>query len=172
MFIIHIFSLPACLILSGLTFWCCSPRCQGHFNHNEDGLQLLATRNNNSKAKRAQQLEDSEHQTTAIMNGYNSVCSDDEEVPMFTSPLRSENWTNRPPIFFTYCVFWSFEGYCRLVYGLFDVMFWLAFIGNNPLDVYSYSSVRSSSYLGKNIRHWYWMRYIIWHVSDKKNTRL
>jgi len=58
------------LILNGLVYWCCSPRCQGDYG-NDDSIQLLPASEQKSR------VDDS--QTSAIMNGYTSVGSADED---------------------------------------------------------------------------------------------
>lgn len=84
--IVLFYIVAACLILSGLTFWCCSPRCSGDFSDEEAGVNLIPVRNGHKRLPD----NDNDEQTTAIMNGYNSVASDDED-DMFTAPKRTEN---------------------------------------------------------------------------------
>ncbi|KAF6029035.1 TMEM45A [Bugula neritina] len=62
--------LMVMLILNGLVYWCCSPRCQGDYG-NDDSIQLLPASEQKSR------VDDS--QTSAIMNGYTSVGSADED---------------------------------------------------------------------------------------------
>ena len=56
---------------------------------------LHQSRGSNSNAGKMDQLNDGDYHTWATLTGYNSVCSDDEEVPMFASPIRSEKWADR-----------------------------------------------------------------------------